>query len=321
MGTDELTTKSPQKSAVSTSTPERKSFLQKACSLLDISNQASPKTSFSNLLRRGSGDNELISDKLSSSLNNSNNPGTKDSSATVSRLGQHRKMLADMKRERVEAQKKTSQLPSKKENLKQEVPNYMRSTMAKSKKEKVIVSGPIVKKKKSKSLDQQAASDVNLKRADYSEELSSEEDTGKTKDPMLNRTYYEEHLVSAETEALDVTKARLSHELAKSFADKVKAAADQLVLVYKRVSLDDDLDDSLRVELLSELSSGASEGAGTLRLVHREDGRSQGEIATAAMATINQFLVKQSNLSESHHFQDLVGNLTKEGDQMSDSWI
>ena len=83
----------------------------------------------------------------------------------------------------------------------------------------------------------------------------------------------------------------------------MKAAADQLVLVYKRVSLDDDLDDSLRVELLSELSAGASEGAGTLRLVHREDDRSQGEIATAAMATINQFLAKQSNLSESHHFQ------------------
>merc|ERR1719508_160167 len=176
---EEFARKSPQKSTVSTSTPEKKSFLQKACSLVDISIQDSPKTSFSNLMRRGSGDNELISDKLNSSLNNSNNPGTKGSSATVSRLGQHRKMLADMKRERDEAQKKTSQQPRKIESLKQEVPNYMRSTMAKSKKEKVIISGPIVKKNKSKSLDQQAALEVNLKRADYSEEISSEEDNGK----------------------------------------------------------------------------------------------------------------------------------------------
>ena len=95
----------------------------------------------------------------------------------------------------------------------------------------------------------------------------------------------------------------------------MKAAADQLVLVYKRASLDDDLDDSLRVELLSQLSEGASQAAGTLRLIDRDDDRSQGEIASAAMATINQFLAKQSKLEhqmstkmqqhlpESHHFQ------------------
>ena len=92
----------------------------------------------------------------------------------------------------------------------------------------------------------------------------------------------------------------------QSCSAKIQAAADQLVLVYKRVSLDDDLDDSFRAELLGELSEGAFQAAGTLRLVTREDDRSQGEIATAAMATINQYLAKQGNTPtrvRSNHFQ------------------
>ena len=47
-------------------------------------------------------------------------------------------------------------------------------------------------------------------------------------------------------------------------------AADDLVKLYKRVSLDDDLDDALRSELLSQLSAGASNTAATLRLVYGE---------------------------------------------------
>ena len=38
---------------------------------------------------------------------------------------------------------------------------------------------------------------------------------------------------------------------------------------------------------------GASSTAATLKLVCGEEGRSQGDIATAAMASINQFLSKQ----------------------------
>ena len=39
--------------------------------------------------------------------------------------------------------------------------------------------------------------------------------------------------------------------------------------------------------------TGASSTAATLKLVCGEEGRSQGDIATAAMASINQFLTKQ----------------------------
>ena len=84
---------------------------------------------------------------------------------------------------------------------------------------------------------------------------------------------------------------------------KMQQAAEQLVLVYKRVSLDDALDDSLREELLTQLSEGAAHSAESLALLHSQDVRSQGEIATAAMATINQFLAKQNiqQISEQRH--------------------
>ena len=88
---------------------------------------------------------------------------------------------------------------------------------------------------------------------------------------------------------------------------KMQEAADDLVKLYKRVSLDDDLDDTLRGELLSQLSAGASNTAATLRLVYGEDERSQGEIATAAMASINQFLAKQS-----HQHQPMPTNIPQQ---------
>ena len=52
----------------------------------------------------------------------------------------------------------------------------------------------------------------------------------------------------------------------------MQEAADDLVKLYKRISLDDDLDDTLRGELLSQLSAGASLTAGTLRLVTGDNG-------------------------------------------------
>eukprot|EP00092_Neocalanus_flemingeri_P048721 GFUD01055708.1.p1 GENE.GFUD01055708.1~~GFUD01055708.1.p1 ORF type:complete len:275 (-),score=58.93 GFUD01055708.1:24-848(-) len=77
------------------------------------------------------------------------------------------------------------------------------------------------------------------------------------------------------TEAVDVTRAPLSRQLAQRCGAKMQEAADDLVKLYKRVSLDDDLDDTLRGELLSQLSAGASNTAATLRLVYGEDERSQ----------------------------------------------
>jgi len=112
------------------------------------------------------------------------------------------------------------------------------------------------------------------------------------------------------TEAVDVTRAPLSRQLAQRCGAKMQEAADDLVSLYKRVSLDDDLDDALRSELLSQLSAGASSTAATLKLVCGEEGRSQGDIATAAMASINQFLTKQAQPPPAQH----QGNQGMQGD-------
>jgi len=112
------------------------------------------------------------------------------------------------------------------------------------------------------------------------------------------------------TEAVDVTRAPLSRQLAQRCGAKMQEAADDLVSLYKRVSLDDDLDDALRSELLSQLSAGASSTAATLKLVCGEEGRSQGDIATAAMASINQFLSKQAQPPPAQH----QGNQGMQGD-------
>lgn len=93
----------------------------------------------------------------------------------------------------------------------------------------------------------------------------------------------------------EVTTAPLSRELAERTAETLQAAADDLVKLYKRISLDDDLDDHLRSELMSQLSSGAMATSGTLRLVSGGEMNSHGEIASAAMASINQILTKQTN--------------------------
>ena len=53
----------------------------------------------------------------------------------------------------------------------------------------------------------------------------------------------------------------------------MQEAADDLVKLYKRISLDDDLDDTLRGQLLSQLSAGAGLTAGTLRLVIGDEDR------------------------------------------------
>ena len=47
----------------------------------------------------------------------------------------------------------------------------------------------------------------------------------------------------------------------------MQEAADDLVKLYKRISLDDDLDDTLRGQLLSQLTAATTVTAGTLRLV------------------------------------------------------
>ena len=66
-------------------------------------------------------------------------------------------------------------------------------------------------------------------------------------------------------------------------------------------------------ELMSQLSSGAMATSGTLRLVSGGEMNSHGEIASAAMASINQILTKQTNGGPGpphlpQHQQDLAAN-------------
>ena len=80
----------------------------------------------------------------------------------------------------------------------------------------------------------------------------------------------------------------------------MKEATDHLLVLFKRVSLDDDLDDNLRQELVSMMTTGASDSLETLRLVQTQlgpgsgapslDTRSQEEIKAAALENISRFL-------------------------------
>ena len=63
----------------------------------------------------------------------------------------------------------------------------------------------------------------------------------------------------------------------------MQEAADDLVKLYKRISLDDDLDDTLRGQLLSQLSAGAGLTAGTLRLVIGDEDRGAGVTQTSPL--------------------------------------
>ena len=92
----------------------------------------------------------------------------------------------------------------------------------------------------------------------------------------------------------------------------MQEAADDLVKLYKRISLDDDLDDTLRGELLSQLTAGASLTAGTLRLVTGLE-PSQGEIphtmkqpmvsSPPGLASNTPHTPDQSSLSANPYFQ------------------
>ena len=88
--------------------------------------------------------------------------------------------------------------------------------------------------------------------------------------------------------------------LLKESVSQVKEATDHLLVLFKRVSLDDDLDDNLRQELVSMMTTGASDSLETLRLVQTQlgpgsgapslDTRSQEEIKAAALENISRFL-------------------------------
>ena len=96
----------------------------------------------------------------------------------------------------------------------------------------------------------------------------------------------------------------------------MQEAADDLVKLYKRISLDDDLDDTLRGELLSQLTAGASLTAGTLRLVTGLEPH-QGEQHTMKMSVAANTPHSshpagndQSSLSANPYFQVCMSHIT-----------
>ena len=76
----------------------------------------------------------------------------------------------------------------------------------------------------------------------------------------------------------------------------VKRATEDLLLLFRRVSLDEDLEDSLRGDMMMTMTEGANANIDTLRLVKdQQDKRTQSEIACAAMESIRDF---QKSLTE-----------------------
>lgn len=76
----------------------------------------------------------------------------------------------------------------------------------------------------------------------------------------------------------------------------VKRATEDLLLLFRRVSLDEDLEDSLRGDMMMKMTEGANANIDTLRLVKdQQDKRTQSEIACAAMESIRDF---QKSLTE-----------------------
>ena len=119
--TTELNTDSP--SPVNSAQGKR-SFLQKACSLLDKAGQESPKE---HAIKR-----KVIAEE----------PKHKRSSSLMSKLGHPKNMLRGSKKVKGDSLKIKKQ-PVPQHKTTDDIPNYMKPTLAKSKKEKVTVNGDV----------------------------------------------------------------------------------------------------------------------------------------------------------------------------------
>jgi len=297
----------------------------------------------------------------------------------LSRLEQHEKMLAERERERREHQRMVSMgRMSSRQDLRpksvtetesdRDLPSYMRSTSASSKREKLAGSGPVDRVRRRSSTHHHTQSQGDLRRiSGVDQDTSSEEDMSWSKhrsssqdrrhgdprtapgrakserdlsrvarvnlssagsrDNVSTPTTQKQRtkmktttLISGDgavvvnppetqhpqfavrgTEAVDVSRAPLSRQLAERCGAKMQEAADDLVKLYKRISLDDDLDDTLRGELLSQLTAGASLTAGTLRLVTGDEG-GPGEHHHRQPHLTNQ------HLSANPYFQHMIQN-------------
>ena len=79
----------------------------------------------------------------------------------------------------------------------------------------------------------------------------------------------------------------------------MQRATEDLLFLFRKVSLDEDLEDSLRGDMMVMMTEGAKDNIETLRLVKDQDKRTQSEIACAVMESIRDF---QKSLSKKQNF-------------------
>merc|ERR1719347_2352259 len=176
-----------------------------------------------------------------------------------------------------------------------ELPNYMKPTLAKSKKERKNSKGEgKVKDQKDTNIEGVDSNVIKLKPLEH----------GDASREILHCQY-------VQSVHIDLSREPLSHSLIQACTERTQEEAEQLLQVFKRVSLDDALDDNVRHELLTQLSEAAVRTSDTLSLLFNQE-----HIATAATLSRDQILAKENRCQRqpsSNHFQEFDDGLETEG--------
>merc|ERR1712025_887238 len=205
------------------------------------------------------------------------------------------KLFNGSKKEKGDSLKKKKQsLP--RNTTSNELPNYMKPTLAKSKKERKNSKGEgkLAKDQKDTNVEGGDSNAIKLKPLEHGD--------------VSRETTRSQSVQPAHT---DLSREPLSHDLIQACTERTQEEAEQLLLVFKRVSLDDALDDNVRHELLTQLSEAAVRTSDTLSLLF-----SQEHIATAATLSRNQVSAKENMFQRqpgSNHFQEFEDGLETEG--------
>merc|ERR1712142_1077194 len=205
------------------------------------------------------------------------------------------KLFNGNKKEKGDSSKKKNQsLP--RTMTSNELPNYMKPTLAKSKKERKNSKGEgkLIKDQKDTNVQGVDSNVIKLKPLEH----------GDASREILHSQY-------VQSVNIGLSREPLSHSLIQACTERTQEEAEQLLQVFKRVSLDDALDDNVRQELLSQLSEAAVRTSDTLSLLF-----SQERIATATTLSRNQNSSKESRFQKqpsSIHFQEFDDGLEAEG--------
>jgi len=280
--TEECSTSTTITTTPVNSTPGKRSFLQKACTFLDNACHDSPKEQQLSSSRQDSGNDEDVPRAKDEDIKN------KSSSSLLSKL------FNGNKKEKGDSLKKKQSLT--RNTTSNELPNYMKPTLAKSKKERKNSKGEgkLTKDQKETNVEEVDPNAIKLKpleHGDVSREISRSQ--------------------SVQPAHTDLSREPLSHDLIQACTERTQEEAEQLLLVFKRVSLDDALDDNVRHELLTQLSEAAVRTSDTLSLLF-----SQEHIATAATLSRDQISAKENRCQRqpsSNHFQEFDDGLETEG--------